>query len=127
MREFQERVARDQEERVRRMTEERDMLRSFLQGQIEEKNRKKSREKEEELNYQSQVARYQVSAEQAEFMERNKKKEEQKRYDEELKMQSRSKAWSTSEGVNSPSRVPHNPITNPIDFKIGITNPYLIR
>jgi len=21
----------------------------------------------------------------------------------------------------------HNPITNPIDFKIGITNPYLIR
>jgi hypothetical protein len=29
------------------MTEERDMLRSFLQNQIDEKNRKKSREKEE--------------------------------------------------------------------------------
>lgn len=42
-------------------------------------------------------------------------------------MQSRSKAWSSQEGIGSPARVPHNPITNPIDFKIGITNPYLIR
>lgn len=25
------------------------------------------------------------------------------------------------------SRSNHNPITNPIDFKIGITNPYIIK
>lgn len=42
---FQQRVNKEQEERAIRMTEERDMLRSFLQNQIEEKNRKKSREK----------------------------------------------------------------------------------
>lgn len=24
-------------------------------------------------------------------------------------------------------RKTHNPVTNPIDFKIGITNPYLIK
>lgn len=32
--------------------------------------------------------------------------------------------------MNIPSqqqRQTHNPITNPIDFKIGITNPYIIR
>lgn len=44
---FQQRVARDQEERVRRMTEEKDMLRSFLQGQIQENNRRKSKERED--------------------------------------------------------------------------------
>lgn len=27
----------------------------------------------------------------------------------------------------SGARQSHNPITNPIDFKIGITNPYIIR
>jgi hypothetical protein len=42
-------------------------------------------------------------------------------------MQSRSKVWSSSEGMVPPRQAPHNPITNPIDFKIGITNPYLIR
>jgi len=49
-----------------RMNNEKDMLRSFLQGQIEEKGKKKSREREEELSYQSQVLRYQVNVEQAE-------------------------------------------------------------
>jgi len=44
------------------MTEEKDMLRSFLQGQIEDKQRRKSRERDEELTYQNQVARFQVNS-----------------------------------------------------------------
>jgi hypothetical protein len=31
------------------------------------------------------------------------------------------------EGSPAAARQSHNPITNPIDFKIGITNPYIIR
>lgn len=31
-----------------------------------------------------------------------------------------------SENSPSPHRL-YNPITNPIDFKLGITNPYVIR
>lgn len=65
---------KEQEERAIRMTEERDMLRSFLQNQIEEKNRKKSREKEEELNYQAQVSRFQVNSMEAEQLERARRK-----------------------------------------------------
>lgn len=49
-----------------RMNEEKDMLRSFLQNQIEEKNRKKSREKEEEGHYHAQVSRFQVNSMEAE-------------------------------------------------------------
>lgn len=41
-------------------------------------------------------------------------------------MQTRMKSYSTEGGPPS-SRQAHNPITNPIDFKIGITNPYIIR
>jgi hypothetical protein len=41
-------------------------------------------------------------------------------------MQTRMKSYST-EGGPVGSRQSHNPITNPIDFKIGITNPYIIR
>jgi hypothetical protein len=102
------------------------MLRSFLQTQIEEKQRRKSREREEELNYQSQVARYQISAAEAEQMERARRREEQRRYDEDLKVQSRSRIFS--QGPSSVEyRQSHNPITNPIDFKIGISNPYVIK
>lgn len=102
------------------------MLRSFLQNQIEEKNRKKSREKEEELQYQAQVSRFQVNTMEAEQMERARRKEEQRRYDEDLKLQTRFKSYSIEGGAVG-SRQSHNPITNPIDFKIGITNPYIIR
>ncbi len=109
-----------------RMNEERDMLRSFLQNQIEEKNRKKSRDKEEELNYHAQVSRFQVNSMEAEQLERIKRKEEQRRYDEDLKYQSRMKSYSNDSSTLNPKQ-PHNPITNPIDFKIGITNPYVIR
>jgi hypothetical protein len=44
------------------------MLRSFLQNQIDEKNRKKSRDKEEELHYQAQVSRFQVNSMEAEHL-----------------------------------------------------------
>lgn len=125
--EYQQRVARDQEERVHRINQERDMLRSFLQTQIEEKQRKKSREKEEELGYQQQVARYQVNAMEMEQMERARRKEDQRRYDEELKVQTQIRGKSFSGNGVGEVRVAHNPITNPIDFKIGITNPYVIR
>ena len=54
-----------------------------------------------------------------------RRKEEQRRYDEDLKQQSRYRSYSYE--TQSPTRQPHNPITNPIDFKIGITNPYVIR
>lgn len=55
-----------------------------------------------------------------------RRKEDQRRYDEELKAQTRSKAYSNDYSTLN-SKMPHNPITNPIDFKIGITNPYVIR
>ena len=60
--EYQQRLARDQEMRVKRINDERDMLRSELQRQMEEKERKKQRERQEELHYQSQVAKYQTNA-----------------------------------------------------------------
>jgi hypothetical protein len=41
------------------------MLRSFLQNQMEEKQRRRSREREEELGYQSQVQKYQMNASEA--------------------------------------------------------------
>lgn len=56
------------------MLQEKDMLRSFLQSQMEEKTRRKSREREEELNYQSQVSRYQMNAAEAEQIERARRK-----------------------------------------------------
>lgn len=74
MEEFQQRVAREQEDRAHKMVHEKDMLRSFLQSQIEEKTRRKSREREEELNYQSQVSRYQINAAEAEQIERARRK-----------------------------------------------------
>lgn len=46
MEDFQQRVSKEQAEKVAKMREERDMLRSFLQNQIEEKHRRKSRERE---------------------------------------------------------------------------------
>jgi hypothetical protein len=36
------------------------------------------------------------------------------------------KSYSNDSASHS-ARQSHNPITNPIDFKIGITNPYIIR
>ena len=113
------------------MNEEKDMLRSYLQNQIQEKQRRKSLEREEELNYQSQVARYQTNYNEAEQIQRNRRKEEQRRYDEELKNQTRnSRAYSRNnsngEGYGTPQQ-PHNPITNPIDFRIGYTNPYVLK
>jgi hypothetical protein len=56
------------------MNAEKDMLRSFLKSQIEEKQRKKSREREEDLGYQSQVARYQINAAESEQLERSRRK-----------------------------------------------------
>ena len=109
------------------MNAEKDMLRSFLQSQIQEKQRKKSREREEDLGYQSQVARYQINAAQSEQMERSRRKEEQRRYDEQLKMQTRNRSYSNNNYGGADPKQVHNPITNPIDFKIGITNPYVIR
>ena len=50
------------------------MLKSFLQDQMDEKQRRKSREREEELSYHNQVHRYQVNVSEAEEMERARKK-----------------------------------------------------
>lgn len=59
-------------------------------------------------------------------MERIRRKEDQKRYDEDLATQIKFRNHSNRD--NSPSQYRyHNPITNPIDFKIGITNPYVIK
>lgn len=107
------------------MHHEKDMLRSFLQNQMEENKRRKSRQREEELNYQSQVQRYQINAAEAEQQERSRRKEEQRRYDEELRTQTKSRIHSNSYSA-SDHKMSHNPITNPIDFKIGITNPYVV-
>ena len=112
------------------MHQEKDMLRSFLQDQIEEKQRRKSREKEEELGYQHRVQRYQVNASEAEEQERARRKEDQRRYDEDLKIQTRNSrinSYNTNPNPPSEYRQSHNPITNPIDFRIGITNPYVIK
>jgi len=57
------------------MNHEKDMLKSFLQDQMDEKQRRKSREREEELNYHSQAHRYQLNVTEAEEMERARRKE----------------------------------------------------
>jgi hypothetical protein len=41
-------------------------------------------------------------------------------------MNTKMKSYS-SDGVMPTLSKSHNPITNPISFKIGITNPYIIR
>ena len=56
-------------------------LKTVLQAQIEEKNYKKSRENEEELNHQNQMAQYSISQREFEQNERRKKKEDQQIYD----------------------------------------------
>ena len=48
-----------------------------------------------------------------------------KRYDEDLANQIKMRQYTRE--PNSPTHRVHNPITNPIDFKIGITNPYVIK
>jgi len=65
-------------------------------------------------------------------MERMKRKDQQKRYDEELATQMKFKNTYQNLSQDNSMREPyirqnHNPITNPIDFKIGITNPYVIK
>lgn len=34
---------------------------------------------------------------------------------------------SLTKDNSNPAHRTHNPITNPIDFKIGITNPYVLK
>ena len=86
------------------------------------------------MRYQNQVKQYQINQNDYEQMERIRRKEQQKRYDEELATQLKFK--STSQHLSQENslrqsqhyqRQNHNPITNPIDFKIGITNPYVIK
>ena len=41
--EYQQRLVKEQEEKITRINQDKDMLRTFLQSQIEEKNRRKER------------------------------------------------------------------------------------
>jgi len=71
-----------------------------------------------------------VNASEAEEQERARRKEDQRRYDEDLKIQTRNSrinSYNTNPNPPSEYRQSHNPITNPIDFRIGITNPYVIK
>jgi len=72
------------------------------------------------------VAEYQSALkEQGEF-EKYRRKSEQKRYEEELANQIKMRTSFTRDNVGQVQTL-HNPITNPIDFKLGVTNPYVIN
>ena len=105
--------------------DEKEMLKNYRQAQMEEKERRKSMEEQQRKSYNQQVASYQMNQKEYEQMERMRRKEEQRRYDEDLANQIKTRQNFKSDN-SSPRERYHNPITNPIDFKIGITNPYVV-
>lgn len=73
---------------------------------------------------------YEIENKELLALEKERRKEDQRRYGGELDTQLKVRESIQSLHANPSSSRGyslHNPITNPIDFKIGITNPYVIQ
>lgn len=82
---------------------------------------------EQRRNYNQQVSQYQLTQKEYDQFDKLRRKEDQKRYDEDLAGQIKMKSSMHRDNSKETQQRLHNPITNPIDFKIGITNPYVIK